>query len=153
MRALVVEALEPDYAGCVLKDIPTPDPRPGEVLVRTLAASVNFPDLLQTRGEYQHKPALPFIPGLEMAGEVVALGEGVTQFKIGDAVVGGARIGGFSEFSVSPAATLRPKPERLSFAEAAGYGAAYITAYVSLVRRARAEPGEWVLVHLSLIHI
>ncbi len=147
MRALVVEALEPDYAGCVLKDIPTPDPAPGEVLVRTLAASVNFPDLLQTRGEYQHKPALPFIPGLEMAGEVVALGEGVDGFKIGDAVVGGARIGGFSEFSVSPAAGLRRKPERLSFAQAAGYGAAYLTAYVSLVRRAQARPGEWVLVH------
>jgi NADPH:quinone reductase len=147
MRALVVEALEPDYAGCVMKDIPTPDPRAGEVLVRTRAASVNFPDLLQTRGEYQHKPPLPFIPGLEMAGEVVALGEGVEQFKIGDAVVGGARIGGFSEFAVSPATALRLKPERLSYAEAAGYGAAYITAYVSLVRRARAQPGEWVLVH------
>jgi NADPH2:quinone reductase len=147
MRALVVEALEPDYAGCVLKDIPTPDPKPGEVLVKVRAASVNFPDLLQTRGEYQHKPALPFIPGLEMAGEVAALGEGVSQFKIGDPVVGGARIGGFSEYAVTPAAGLRLKPGRLSFSEAAGYGAAYITAYVSLVRRARAEPGEWVLVH------
>ena len=147
MRALVVEALEPDYAGCVLKEIATPEPRPGEVLVQVRAASVNFPDLLMTRGEYQHKPALPFIPGLEMSGEVVALGEGVTQFKLGDAVVGGARIGGFSEFAVTPAAALRAKPERLSFSEAAGYGAAYITAYVSLVRRARAQPGEWVLVH------
>jgi NADPH2:quinone reductase len=147
MRALVVEALEPDYAGCVLKEIPTPDPQPGEVLVKVRAASVNFPDLLQTRGEYQHKPALPFIPGLEMAGEVAALGEGVSQFKIGDPVVGGARIGGFSEYAVTPAAGLRLKPGRLSFSEAAGYGAAYITAYVSLVRRARAEPGEWVLVH------
>jgi NADPH:quinone reductase len=147
MRALVVEALEPDYAGCVLKEIATPEPRPGEVLVQVRAASVNFPDLLMTRGEYQHKPALPFIPGLEMSGEITALGEGVTQFQIGDAVVGGARIGGFSEFAVTPAAALRAKPERLSFAEAAGYGAAYITAYVSLVRRARAQPGEWVLVH------
>ena len=147
MRALVVEALEPDYAGCVLKEIATPEPRPGEVLVRVRAASVNFPDLLMTRGEYQHKPPLPFIPGLEMSGEVVALGEGVSQFQIGDAVVGGARIGGFSEFAVTPAAALRAKPERLSFSEAAGYGAAYITAYVSLVRRARVQPGEWVLVH------
>ena len=147
MKALVVEALEPDYAGCVLKEIATPEPAPGEVRVKVRAASVNFPDLLMTRGEYQHKPALPFIPGLEMAGEVVALGEGVTQFRIGDAVVGGARIGGFSEFAVSPAAALRAKPERLSFSEAAGYGAAYLTAYVSLVRRADAQPGEWVLVH------
>lgn len=147
MRALVVERLEPDYAGCELKEIDTPTPRPGEVLVRVRAASVNFPDLLQTRGEYQHKPTLPFIPGLEIAGEVAALGEGVDRFKVGDAVVGGARIGGFSEYAVTPAAGLRPKPERLSFAEASAYGAAYLTAYVSLVRRARVEPGEWVLVH------
>ena len=80
-------------------------------------------------------------------GEVVALGEGVDRFKLGDAVVGGARIGGFSDYAVSPAATLRAKPERLSFAQAAAYGAAYITAYVSLVRRAQVQPGEWVLVH------
>lgn len=147
MRALVVERLEPDYAGCELKDIPTPDPRPGEVLVRVKAAAVNFPDLLQTRGEYQHKPALPFIPGLEMSGVVEKLGEGVDQWKVGDEVVGGARIGGFSEYAVTPAAGLRPKPERLSFAAASSYGAAYLTAWVSLVRRAQVQPGEWVLVH------
>ena len=147
MRALVVERLEANYGGCEVKEIETPAPRPGEVLVRVKAAAVNFPDLLQTRGEYQHKPPLPFIPGLEMSGVVEALGEGVDRFKVGDAVVGGARIGGFSEYAVTPAASLRPKPERLSFAQASAYGAAYLTAWVSLVRRARVEPGEWVLVH------
>ncbi|WP_300574539.1 NADPH:quinone oxidoreductase family protein [Phenylobacterium sp.] len=147
MRALVVEALAADYGGCVLKEIETPAPGPGEVRVRVRAAAVNFPDLLQTRGEYQHKPPLPFIPGLEIAGEVEALGDGVEDFQVGDPVVGGARIGGFSEFAVTPAKGLRRKPERLSFSQAAGYATAYLTAYVSLVRRARAEPGEWVLVH------
>ncbi|MFD3263908.1 NADPH:quinone oxidoreductase family protein [Phenylobacterium ferrooxidans] len=147
MRALVVEELAADYAGCVLKEIETPEPRPGEVRIKVRAAAVNFPDLLQTRGEYQHKPALPFIPGMEIAGEVEALGEGVTQFQIGDAVVGGARIGGFSEYAVTPAAILRPKPANLSFSQAAGYATAYLTAYVSLVRRAQVEAGEWVLVH------
>ena len=147
MKALVVEALAADYAGCVLKEIPTPQPGPGQVRVRVRAASVNFPDLLQTRGEYQHKPALPFIPGLEIAGEVEALGDGVDRFQIGDAVVGAATIGGVSEFAVTPAPGLRPKPARFSFSEAAGYGTAYITAYVALVRRAQVEPGEWVLVH------
>ncbi|HWF75675.1 MAG TPA: NADPH:quinone oxidoreductase family protein [Caulobacteraceae bacterium] len=147
MKALVVEELAADYAGCVLKEIPTPDPGPGEVLVETRAAAVNFPDLLQTRGEYQHKPPLPFIPGLEMAGVVAKVGEGVTRFKVGDAVAGGARIGGFSEMALSFAQGLRPKPEHLSFAQAAGFGAAYLTAYVSLVRRAEVEPGEWVLAH------
>jgi NADPH2:quinone reductase len=143
----VVEALAADYAGCVLKEIDTPEPRPGEVRVKVRAAAVNFPDLLQTRGEYQHKPPLPFIPGLEVAGEVEAVGEGVDRWSVGDPVVGGARIGGMSEYAVSPAAILRRKPEGLSFSQAAGYGAAYLTAYVSLVRRARVEPGEWVLVH------
>jgi len=147
MKALVVEELAPDYAGCVLKEIPTPDPGSGEVLVETRAAAVNFPDLLQTRGEYQHKPPLPFIPGLEMAGVVAKVGEGVTRWKPGDAVVGGARIGGFSEMALTFAQGLRPKPEHLSFGQAAGFGAAYLTAYVSLVRRAEVEPGEWVLVH------
>jgi NADPH2:quinone reductase len=147
MRALVVEALAADYGGCVLKEVETPASGPGEVRVRVRAAAVNFPDLLQTRGEYQHKPPLPFIPGMEIAGEVDALGEGVTDFQIGDPVVGGARIGGFSEFAITPAASLRRKPERLSFSQAAGYATAYLTAYVSLVRRARAEPGEWLLVH------
>ncbi|WP_310540922.1 NADPH:quinone oxidoreductase family protein [Phenylobacterium sp.] len=147
MRALVVEELAADYGGCVLKEIETPEPRPGEVRIKVRAAAVNFPDLLQTRGEYQHKPALPFIPGMEIAGEVEALGEGVTQFQIGDAVVGGARVGGFSQYAVTPAAILRPKPANLSFSQAAGYATAYLTAYVSLVRRAQVEAGEWVLVH------
>jgi NADPH2:quinone reductase len=147
MRALVVEDLAPDFAGCAVREVPTPTPGPGEVLVRVRAASVNFPDLLMTRGEYQFKPPLPFTPGLDLAGEVAALGESVTGWKIGDAVVGGARLGGFAEYAVLSASALKPKPTRLSFAEAAAYGAAYLTAYVALVRRARLEPGEWVLVH------
>ncbi len=147
MRALVVERLAPAYDGCILKAVPTPSPGAGEVRVRVRAAAVNFPDLLQTRGEYQHRPALPFTPGLEMAGEVDALGEGVEGFKVGDAVVGGARGGAFSEFAVTSARALRHKPERLTFSQAAGFGAAYLTAWVALVRRARIEPGEWLLVH------
>jgi NADPH:quinone reductase len=147
MRALVVEELAPDYAGCVLKELETPKPGSGEVLIKVRAAAVNFPDLLQTRGEYQHRPPLPFIPGLELAGEIEAIGEGVDRWKVGDAVVGGARIGGFSDYALTNAMALRPKPARLSFAEAAAYGAAYLTAYVSLVRRAEIQPGEWLLVH------
>ncbi len=147
MRALVVEDLAADFAGCAVREVATPVAGAGQVLVRVRAASVNFPDLLMTRGEYQFKPPLPFTPGLDLAGEIAALGDGVTGFQIGDAVVGGARLGGFAEYAVLDAAGLKPKPTRLSFAEAAAYGAAYLTAYVALVRRARLEPGEWVLVH------
>ncbi|MBV8681783.1 MAG: NADPH:quinone oxidoreductase family protein [Caulobacteraceae bacterium] len=147
MRALFVDALAPDYAGCVLREVETPEPGPGEVRVRVKAAAVNFPDLLMTRGEYQHKPPLPFVPGLEVSGEIEALGEGVTTWKVGDAVVGGPKFGGFSDVAIASAQSLRRKPSPLSFAEAAGYGAAYLTAYVALVRRAQVQPGEWVLVH------
>lgn len=146
MRALVVEELLPDYAGVRVKDIPLPEPGPGDVRVRIRAAAVNFPDLMQTRGEHQHKPALPFIGGMEMAGEVDAVGEGVTTFKPGDEVCAGGR-GVFAEYAIFPAAALRLKPKRLSFAQAAGYPVAYLTAYVALKRCADAQPGEWVLVH------
>ncbi len=146
MRALVVEALAADYAGCAIREAPTPEPGPGEVRVRVRAAGVNFPDLLQTRGEYQHKPDLPFIPGLEVSGEVEALGEGVTGLKIGDPVAGSAQIGGISDYAVSTAGTWWPKPADFSWGEAAGFGSGYITAYVAFVRRADLRPGEWVLV-------
>jgi len=146
MRAIVVEELAADYAGVRLRELPTPEPGPGEVRVKVRAAAVNFPDLMQTRGEHQHKPPLPFVPGMEMAGEIDAVGEDVTQWKPGDAVAGGGR-GGFSEYVVAPAAGLRRKPEGLSFSQAAGYPVAYLTAYVGLVRCGRVQPGEWVLVH------
>ncbi|MFN9926476.1 MAG: NADPH:quinone oxidoreductase family protein [Phenylobacterium sp.] len=146
MRALVVERLAADYAGCVVKDVATPDPGPGEVRVRVRAAAVNFPDLMQTRGEHQHKPPVPFIGGMEMAGEVDAVGEGVTGFALGDAVCSGGR-GVFAEYVVLPAAILRHKPKGLSFSQAAGYPVAYLTAYVALSRAIEARAGEWVLVH------
>lgn len=147
MKALVVSELAAGYAGVAVREIDTPRPGPGEALVKVRAAAVNFPDLLMTRGEYQFKPPLPFTSGMEMSGEVVEVGEGVTKLKVGDAVVGGAKTGAFAEYAVYPAAVLKPKPERLSFAQASAYGAAYLTAYVALVRRAQAQPGEWLLVH------
>lgn len=147
MRALVVERLAPDYAGCLVKEVPTPSPGAGEVRIKVRAAAVNFPDLLMTRGDYQHKPALPFTPGLELSGEIDALGAGVEGWKIGDAVVGGAGGGGFRQYAVAPAASLKRKPGRLTFAQASAYATAYLTAYVSLVRRAQVKRGEWVLVH------
>ncbi|RYF94011.1 MAG: NADPH:quinone oxidoreductase family protein [Caulobacteraceae bacterium] len=147
MRALIVDRLAPDYAGVSLQEVAVPTPGPGEVLVKVRAAGVNFPDLLMTRGEYQMKPALPFGLGMELSGEVEALGPGVEGLSIGDAVVGGAKLGGFAEYALLPAAAVRAKPAALSFAQASGYGAAYLTAYVAFVRRANLQPGEWVLIH------
>lgn len=147
MRALRVNALAPEFAGCAVEQVGVPQPGPGQVLVRVRAAGLGFPDLLMTRGEYQAKPPLPYTPGGDMAGEVVQLGAGVDGWAPGDAVVAGGLGGAFAEFAVYPVAALRRKPDRLSFAQAAAFGSAYLTAWVALVRRARLEPGEWVLVH------
>jgi NADPH:quinone reductase len=146
MKALLVKALAADFAGCAVEEVATPTPGPGQVLVRVRGASVNFPDLLMTRGEYQLKPPLPFTPGLDFCGEVAGFGQGVDAWRLGDLVVGGG-LGGFAEYLIAPATTLRAKPAKLGLAEAAAYSAVYLTAYVALVRRARLEPGEWVLVH------
>lgn len=147
MRALQVRELLPDHAGAGLVDLPVPGPGAGEVRVRVRAAAVNFPDLLMTRGGYQLKPELPFVSGLEFSGEVDAVGAGVTDWRVGDAVVGGNRFGAMAEYTVVPAGALRSKAEAMSWEEAAAYPVAYLTAYVALVRCARVDPGEWVLVH------
>ena len=147
MQALQVRELLPGHAGAALADLPVPEPGPGEVRVRVRAAAVNFPDLLMTRGDYQLKPDLPFVSGLEFAGEVDAVGAGVSGWRAGDAVVGGNRFGAMAEYALVPPAALRRKPEALGWDEAAAYPVAYLTAYVALVRCARIEPGETLLVH------
>ncbi|NIJ36170.1 NADPH2:quinone reductase [Sphingopyxis panaciterrae] len=147
MRALRVSELLPDHAGAALADLPVPEPAAGEVRVRVRAAAVNFPDLLMTRGGYQLKPDLPFVSGMEFAGEVDAVGAGAGDWRVGDAVVGGNRFGAMAEYCVAPAGVLRAKPGALDWDAAAAYPVAYLTAYVALVRCARVEPGEWVLVH------
>jgi NADPH2:quinone reductase len=143
VKALVVSALSQDLSGTALLDVPEPVAAPGRVLIRVKAAALNFPDLLMTKGEYQLRPPLPFSPGMEIAGEVIA-GDG---FAPGTAVVAGTRLGGFAEVVSVEAGAVRRKPAHLSFGEAAGVGAAYLTAYVALVRLAKVEAGEWVLVH------
>ena len=143
MKALVVSALSLDLSGTALADVPEPQPAPGKVLVRVKAAALNYPDLLMTRGDYQLKPPLPFVPGMEIAGEVIA-GDG---FAPGAAVVCGTRLGGFAELVSVDAGAVRAKPAHLSYAEAAGVGAAYLTAYVALIRLGAAQPGEWALIH------
>lgn len=131
-----------------LVDVDDPTPGPGDVLVRVAAVAANFPDVLLCRGMYQVKPELPFIPGVELAGTVVALGDGVTGLTVGQRVVGG-KIGVLSELAVVPAADVHPTPDALSDIEASGLMVAYQTAYFALHRRAQLQPGEWLLVHAA----
>lgn len=147
MRALMVGALAPDFGGCSIAHIAAPQPVAGEVRIRVKAASINFPDLLMTEGGYQYKPPLPFISGIECAGIIDAVGSGVASSRIGEAVVAGSRSGCMAEYLCVPAATAQPKPPALDWPAAAAYRAAYLTAWVALVRRARVEAGDWVLVH------
>jgi NADPH2:quinone reductase len=146
MQALRVERLSPELAGVSLADCPAPVRAPGEVLVRVRAASLNFPDLLMTRGEYQFKPAVPFTSGLEFAGEVLEadLGGG---FALGDRVMGGNKTGAFAELASVPADKLSPMPRGMDFPAAAAMGAAYSTAFTGLVELAGLQEGQWVLVH------
>lgn len=147
MRALVCHELSDDFSGVEVRDVAMPEPGPDEVRVRLRAVSVNFPDILLTQGKYQLKLEPPFTPGMDMAGEIDALGADVEGFKVGDAVAGGARFGGFAEYAVMKAEGLQHKPENMSFSEAAAYPAAYLTAYVSLVRRGNLKAGDTLLVH------
>ena len=144
MKALVVRSLSDDLSGLALADIPPPVCRPGQLLIRVRAAALNHPDLLMTRGTYQLKPPLPFVPGMEMAGEVVEADAG---FAPGERVVAGTRLGAFAELVAVDATSARRIPDSMDDAHAAAVGAAYLTAYVALVRLAGLKPGEWVLVH------
>jgi NADPH2:quinone reductase len=146
-RVLVCPALADDFSTLRIEQRTLPAPGTGEVRVRMRAASLNFPDVLMTQGKYQLKPPLPFVPGMEGAGEVSAVGERVGDIRVGDAVVVAARFGMFAEEVIVPAAMVRPKAAAMTWAEAASYPAAWLTAYVALVRRGSLQRGETLLVH------
>jgi NADPH2:quinone reductase len=146
MQALRVERLSDDLSGVTLADLPPPARGPGEVLVAVRAASLNFPDLLMTRGEYQFKPVVPFTSGLEFAGEVLAA-DPDSGFARGDRVMGGNKTGAFAEIACVPADKLSPIPRGMDFPAAAAMGAAYSTAYTGLVELGGLQAGQWVLVH------
>jgi NADPH:quinone reductase len=147
VRAFVCHRLSDDLSGSGIAEVERPTPKAGEVLVEVRATSINFPDILMCQGKYQFKPDPPFVPGIDVAGVVLGLGEGVEGVAIGAEVVGGARLGGFAEHVCLPAAGLQPKPANLSWAQAAAYPAAYLTAYVALVCRADLKAGQTLLVH------
>lgn len=129
-----------------LVDVDEPVADEGQVLIAVRAAGVSFPEVLQTRGLYQFKPPLPFTPGSEVAGEVIAADES-TGFAPGDRVVGFTMLGGFGEQAVAQADMVFALPDSVSFEQGASMPLNYLTAYFALVERGQLAEGESVLVH------
>lgn len=128
-----------------LDEVPTPTPGPGEVLINVAAAGVNYADLLQRQGVYPLPGGLPATPGFEVAGTVAALGEGVSEPRVGTRVVAGLQAGGYAEYVAVPAPSALPIPAGLGFAEATALFVQGLTAY-GLLHAGRLQAGERVLV-------
>lgn len=143
-----------------VEDRPEPVAEPGQVLVRHRAWGLNYVDVLMCAGGYQLKPQLPFVPGLEAAGDVVALGDAVRGVSIGDRVMTSARPGTFCEVMAVDASDALPIPDPFGYAEGAVFRSAYMTAWNALVHGARLSAGETLLVHgaaggvgLAAVHV
>ncbi len=145
MKAVICKAYG-DYHDLVLEEVPDPVPGPGEVVIDVKAAALNFPDVLLVQGLYQMKPDLPFTPGAECAGIISAVGEGVQNFKIGDAVIAYTRYGAFAQKVLAPEAALVLLPRDMPFDAGASLTTTYATSYYALKQRARLQSGETLVV-------
>ena len=147
MQALLCSRLEDDLRGVALAQMPAPRPGPGEVAIEVCAAALNFPDLLMTRGAYQHRPTLPFVMGMEGSGRVSEIGPGVSGVKLGQAVCFAGKQGAIAQTVVVPVGGLRAMPAGFDWAQAAAYQVCALTAWVALVVRGQLRAGETLLVH------
>ncbi|HEY5025050.1 MAG TPA: NADPH:quinone oxidoreductase family protein [Acidimicrobiales bacterium] len=145
VRVVVCRELGP-LDNVVVEERSTPVPGPGQVVVDVRAAGVNFVDGLICQGRYQMKPAVPYVPGGEIAGVVSAVGDGATRVKVGDRVMAMTGFGAFAEQVTVAAASLDPVPDALAFSQAAAFIQSYCTAWFALARRTSVSEGEWVLV-------
>jgi NADPH2:quinone reductase len=145
MKAVQISSLEGPEAVEVV-DLPDPIPAADEVLIRVCASGVSFPEVLQSRGQYQNKPDLPFVPGSEVAGEVLSAPEG-SGVHPGDRVAAFCLLGGFAELVAANVERVFPLPDGTSFEQGAALPLNYLTAYFGLVERGRMAAGESVLVH------
>jgi len=147
VKSVLCRQINDDIGTVELAEIDLPSPGPGELCVRLKACAINFPDLLMVQGKYQFHPPLPFSPGTEAAGEVESVGTGVSGYSEGDSVIVSMRFGGFSEAIIVSENEVKKMPENMTYAQAASYQTAYLTAYVALFRRGDLQSGESLLVH------
>ncbi|KAJ3219033.1 hypothetical protein HDU67_003023 [Dinochytrium kinnereticum] len=153
MKAIVVDRWLKDVTELSIKEVSTPSFGKDEVLVKVKAAGLNFFDILMVQGKYQTKPPFPFIPGAEIAGEIVAIGDKVEGFKVGDRIFGTGvnGISGFAEFVKVKAVPgfLFKIPDELSYDEGAALFMIYPTSYLGLVHRGNLKKGEVCLIHAA----
>ena len=128
-------------------DVPVPQPGPGEVLIRVVAAGVNRPDLMQREGKYPPPPGASDIPGLEVSGIVAARGPDVVRWKEGDPVCALVAGGGYAEYCVAPAVQCLPIPSTVELTSAAAMPETFFTVWTNVFERGRLRPGESFLVH------
>ncbi len=147
MQALLCSRLDDDLKGVALANITVPRPGPGEVAIEVRAAALNFPDLLMTRGAYQHRPSVPFVMGMEGSGTVTEMGAGVRGVQLGQAVCFARKEGAIAQTTVVPVAGLRAMPAGFDWCQAAAYHVCALTAWVALVVRGQLQAGELLLVH------
>lgn len=145
MKALLCKRLGP-ARDLVLEDVPSPEPKPNDVVLSVQAAGVNFPDTLIIEGKYQFQPPLPFSPGGEAAGTVTAVGAKVGAFKVGDRVMALTGWGAFAEQVAVPASNVMPIPPDMDFPIAAAFGMTYGTSMHALRQRGQLQAGETLLV-------
>ena len=145
MRRVVCQTLGP-LEDLVIEEVADPVPGPGWVVIAVEAAGVNYVDALFVQGKYQIKPPLPFTPGGEVAGDVVAVGDGVAGVAVGDRVLAMTWLGGYASHVEVPAARVVPIPGDLTYGQAAALVQSYATMLFAFTRRTTLRPGEWVLV-------
>src|SRR5688500_3467602 len=126
---------------------PVPKPAKGEVLIRVVAAGVNRPDVFQRQGSYAPPPGTTDLPGLEVAGEIVAAGADTPRWKVGDKVTALVAGGGYAEFCIAPAPQCLPIPGKLTMVEAAALPETVFTVWTNVFERGRLRAGETLLVH------
>jgi NADPH:quinone reductase len=151
MRAWQVASLGEPAQVMDVRDVAVPRPDADEVLVKVAYAGLNFADALLARGHYQERPQLPFTPGLELCGEIVAVGTGVESSRLGERVIGLSRLphGSLATFAVARGSDVVPAPPGLDDVKASVFHVAYQAGWFGLYRRAALRVGEWLLVHAA----
>jgi NADPH2:quinone reductase len=148
MKAIRIHEFGPSEDVLKYEEVSVPEPKAGEVLIKVEAASLNRADLGLRKGTYRiAADALPVVPGRECAGTIAKLGEGVSEYRVGQRVVGYPSLGGYAEYAIAKVAEVRPVPDGVTAAQAAALPTAFLTAWFGLTTDAALKSGEWLLIH------